>query len=283
MDYTVEAQGLTRRFGERVAVDDLTFAVEHGEIFGLLGPNGAGKTTTIRMLTTQLRPTAGTARILGRDVIAEKSDVKPLIGVVFEHQNVYERLSARDNLTFAASLYGVDGAAVGGALARVGLSDRAREVVSHYSNGMRQRLLIARALLHKPRVLFLDEPTRGLDPAVAREIRTLVRELADQGTSILLTTHYMEEADQLCAQVCILDRGKIVALDSPDRLKASLSERLVEARLQGGTTERLRLDDDADGRRLGSLAASGQVLSLHSVEPSLEEVFVRLTGRRLDE
>jgi ABC-2 type transport system ATP-binding protein len=279
----VEADRLTRRFGTRVAVEDLAFAVEEGEIFGLLGPNGAGKTTTIRMLTAQLRPTSGSARILGFDVVKQRDAVKPQIGVVFEHQNVYERLSARENLAFAARLYGVDHGAVDQALERVSLADRARETVSHYSNGMRQRLLIARALLHKPRVLFLDEPTRGLDPAVAREIRTLVRGLADGGTTVLLTTHYMEEADQLCGRVCILDQGKIVALDSPERLKAAQAERVVEARMTSGEVARYRLDESSDGRRLGEVAASGQVLALHSVEPSLEEVFIRLTGRRLDE
>jgi len=278
----VEVDGLSRQFGSRVAVEDLAFAVEEGEVFGLLGPNGAGTTTTIRMLTTQLRPTRGSARILGLDVVAEKRSIKPLVGVVFEHQNVYERLSARDNLAFAARLYGADCGAVDEALSRVALADRAKEPVSRYSNGMRQRLLIARALIHKPRVLFLDEPTRGLDPAVAREIRALVRELASAGTTVILTTHYMEEADQLCGRVCILHLGRIVALDSPERLKAAQSERVVEARLPNGAIARFRLDDEADGLRLGELAASGQVVALHSVEPSLEEVFVRLTGRRLD-
>ena len=235
------------------------------------------------MLTTQLRPTSGSARILGLDVVAERDAVKPLIGVVFEHQNLYERLSARDNLAFAAQLYGVARGNVDEALARVALLDRARDTVGHYSNGMRQRLLIARALLHKPRVLFLDEPTRGLDPAVARDIRSLVRALADSGTTVILTTHYMEEADQLCGRVCILDLGRIVALDSPEALKLAQAERVVDARLAGGDVVRLRLDDASDGRRLGELAASRQLLALHSVEPSLEEVFVRLTGRRLDE
>jgi ABC-2 type transport system ATP-binding protein len=233
------------------------------------------------MLTGQLRPTAGQARVAGCDVVSERERLKPQIGVVFEQQNLYERLSGRENLAFSARLYGVDGERVDEVLAQVGLQERAGDLVRRYSNGMKQRLLIARALLHRSRLLFLDEPTKGLDPTVAREIRRLVTDLADQGMTVFLTTHYMEEADQLCQRVAFLNRGRIVTLDSPGRLKAAHGQRLLRATLDDGTHVSLALDDPADGQRLGELAAVGCILTLHSAEATLEEVFVELTGRGL--
>ena len=216
----IQVRELTRDYNGLRAVDGISFAVEAGEIFGFLGPNGAGKTTAIKVLTGQLRPTEGTAQVAGCDVVEERQQLKPKIGVVFEVQNLYERLSARDNLVFAARLYGVPKGRVDRVLAQVGLTDRARDRIKEYSNGMKQRLLIGRALLHEPQVLFLDEPTRGLDPNVAREIRAIVANLARQGVTVFLTTHYMEEADQLCDRVAIIDGGCIVALGAPEQLKA---------------------------------------------------------------
>ncbi len=220
----IQATNLTRGFNGRPAVDHISFGVEVGEVFGFLGPNGAGKTTTVRMLTGQLNPTAGRARVVGCDVVEDRGILKPQIGVVWEHQNLYERLTARDNLLFAARLYGVDRGRIDEVLGFVGLAERASDRLKEYSNGMKQRLLVARALLHGPRVLFLDEPTRGLDPRVARDIRGLVPALAGAGTTIFLTTHYMEEADRLCDRVAILDHGKIVALGAPQELKPALGE-----------------------------------------------------------
>jgi ABC-2 type transport system ATP-binding protein len=216
----IEVRELTRDYSGLRAIDHITFTVEAGEIFGFLGPNGAGKTTTIKVLTGQLRPTSGSAEVSGCDVVEERQRLKPKIGVVFEYQNLYERLSARDNLVFSARLYGVPKGRVDSVLGQVGLTDRARDRIKEYSNGMKQRLLIARALLHEPEVLFLDEPTRGLDPNVAREIRSIVADLARQGVTVFLTTHYMEEADQLSDRVAIIDQGRIVALDTPAQLKA---------------------------------------------------------------
>jgi ABC-2 type transport system ATP-binding protein len=224
----IEAANLTRNFNGLCAVDHISFTVEPGEVFGFLGPNGAGKTTTIRMLTGQLRPTDGRATVMGCDVVDERQRLKPQIGVVWEYQNLYERLSAIDNLLFTARLYGVDRRRIGEVLEFVGLADRAKDRLKKYSNGMKQRLLIARALLHSPRVLFLDEPTRGLDPGVARDIRGLVTGLAQAGTTIFLTTHYMEEADRLSNRVAILDRGKIVALDAPAQLKLAHGQASLE-------------------------------------------------------
>jgi ABC-2 type transport system ATP-binding protein len=216
----IEVDELHRYYNGVKAVRGITFDVNYGEIFGFLGPNGAGKSTTIKVLTGQLRPTSGSAKVVGCDVVEQRQEFKPQIGVVFEYQNLYERLSAWDNLRFSARLYGVEKARINEVLAQVGLQDRAKERIKKYSNGMKQRLLIARALLHQPRVLFLDEPTRGLDPGVAREIRSIIAELAEGGVTVFLTTHYMEEADRLSDRIAIIDQGEIVAIDTPENLKA---------------------------------------------------------------
>jgi ABC-2 type transport system ATP-binding protein len=215
----IETRELTRDYDGFRAVDRLSFDVAAGEIFGFLGPNGAGKTTTIKMLTGQLRPTGGRAAVWGYDVVRQRGSIKPVIGVVFEFQNIYERMTAAQNLRFSARLYGINGNRVEEMLALVGLGGQGRKKTGDYSNGMKQRLLIARAMLHRPRVLFLDEPTRGLDPGVARDIRALVQQLKNEGVTVFLTTHYMEEADRLCDRVAILDGGRIIALDRPEKLK----------------------------------------------------------------
>jgi ABC-2 type transport system ATP-binding protein len=220
--FAIEAEELVRDFDGVRAVDHISFTVEPGEIFGFLGPNGAGKTTTIKMLTGQLRPTAGRAAVCGCDVVTQRQQLKPAIGVVFEYQNVYERMSAAENLRFSALLYGVNGKRVQEMLHQVGLEDHALKKAATLSNGLKQRLLIARALLHRPRVLFLDEPTKGLDPGVARDIRTIVQELTAQGVTVFLTTHYMEEADRLCDRVAIVHKGHIVALATPEKLKQAI-------------------------------------------------------------
>jgi ABC-2 type transport system ATP-binding protein len=220
----IEVKNLTRNYNGLRAVDGISFEVEQGEIFGFLGPNGAGKTTTIKMLTGQLRPSSGTAHVMGCDVVEDRENLKPQIGVVFESQNLYERLSGGDNLQFYARLYRVKKDRVAQVLEHVGLVGRERDKVQDYSSGMKQRLLIARALLHEPKVLFLDEPTKGLDPNVARDIRAIVKNLAIQGKTVFLTTHYMEEADQLSDRVAIIDHGKIVALEAPERLKVVYGE-----------------------------------------------------------
>jgi len=225
---SIKVHNIVREFDDQEVVKGLTFKVDEGEIFGLLGPNGAGKTTTLRMLTGRLRPTSGKAWVAGYDVVSERQSLKPQIGVVFEYQNIYERLSGRDNLRFSARLYGVNRKRVEEVLVQVGLVDKAKVKTKKYSNGMKQRLLIARALLHEPRVLFFDEPTRGLDPNVARDIREIVIALARSGGTVFLTTHYMEEADQLCDRVAIIDQGSIVALDSPENLKSQQAANTLE-------------------------------------------------------
>ena len=283
MANAIEVEGLSRTFNSRRAVDDISFAVEAGEIFGFLGHNGAGKTTSIRMLTGQLRPTSGHARVAGCNVITEQRRLKPLIGVVSEAQNLYERMSARENLTFAARLYGTGKTRIDEALDQVGLLDRANDNVQQYSNGMKQRLLIARSLLHRPQIIFLDEPTRGLDPIVGRDIRRLVLDLSREGITVFLTTHYMEEADQLCSRVAFISAGKIVALDTPDNLKLAHGQKSLQVRLNDGQSLMIPLDDQDSGEKIKQLVTSGQIRTLHSAEATLEEVFIQMTGRKLSE
>ena len=228
----INAYQLTKEFRNVTAVNNISFSVDPGEIFGFLGPNGAGKTTTIRMLTAQLLPTSGSAEVNGCDIISERQKLKASIGVVFENQNLYERLSARDNLNFMCNLYGVDRKRVAQVLSLVGLVDKANDRVKSFSNGMKQRLLIARGLLHEPSILFMDEPTRGLDPNIAVDIRQLISNLSKNGRTIFLTTHYMEEADRLCDRIAILDHGKIIALDTPAKLKANFGPTLEDVFIQ---------------------------------------------------
>ena len=279
----IEVENLSRAFNSLRAVDDISFAVEAGEIFGFLGHNGAGKTTTIRMLSGQLLPTSGRGRVASCDIVTEQQRLRPLIGVVSEHQNLYERMSGRENLEFAARLYGQDIQRVDAALKQVDLLDRAGDKVQNYSNGMKQRLLIARSILHGPQIVFLDEPTRGLDPIVGREIRRLIVDMSKQGVTIFLTTHYMEEADQLCNRVAFLSEGRIVALDTPDNLKTAHGQNHVNVTLDNDESLSIALAGEDAGRELQELLSNGHVRTLHSAEATLEEVFIRLAGRRLSE
>jgi len=281
MSAAVEVRDLHKHYGSVRAVDGVTLSVGEGEVFGLLGHNGAGKTTTIRMLTGRARPTSGTATVAGYDVVHQREQVKPLINAVFEDPNLYERLSGRDNLRLFAVLYGVPVAHADELLETVGLTSAAKRKVKAYSSGMKQRLLVARALINNPRVLFMDEPTRGLDPTSARELRALIARLAKEGTTIFLTTHYMEEADELCDRVAFLSQGKVVALDTPRELKLKQGERRAVVLLADRSEHSIRLDDAADAARLDEWIRDGKVLTVHSQEGTLEDVFVALAGRAL--
>jgi ABC-2 type transport system ATP-binding protein len=225
----ITTTNLTKKFSDLTAVDEISFSVNSGEVFGFLGPNGAGKTTTIRMLTGQMHPSSGEATVAGYDILTESVQIKPKIGVIFEHQNLYERLTARDNLNFMRQLYGLERSRVDQVLELVGLKDRANEKLKKYSKGMKQRLLIARALLHEPEILFMDEPTVGLDPVIAHDIRHLISQLSEDGRTIFLTTHYMEEADRLCDRVAIIYHGRIIASDTPKNLKEKYGPTLEDA------------------------------------------------------
>src|SRR5919199_161254 len=223
---------LRRRRLDVEAVRGISFSIEEGELFGLLGPNGAGKTTTIKMLITLLIPTAGTARVLGYDVVKDAREVRKRIGYVFGgERGLYDRLSGLDNLRYFAELYAVPPremrGRIGDLLELVGLTGRERERVEGYSRGMRQRLHIARGLIHDPPVVFLDEPTIGVDPVGARELRATIAALVDAGKTVLLTTHYMFEADALCSRIAVISKGRIVAEGTPDELKALVAEGTV--------------------------------------------------------
>jgi ABC-2 type transport system ATP-binding protein len=284
----VVVSDLAKRYGEVEAVRGISFAASPGEVFGLLGHNGAGKTTTIRMLTGRTPPTSGTATVGGHDVVTDRDAARGLLNLVFEDQNLYERLSGRDNLRLFADLYGAPRERTDELLERVGIASAAGRKVKTYSTGMKQRLLLARGLVNDPAVLFLDEPTRGLDPMSARNLRTIVRELSAGGTTIVLTTHDMVEADELCHRVAFLSEGRIVALDTPRELKLRIGD-------EAGTTRRARvllddrtehvvaLDDPEQDARLAGWVRDGRVVTVHSDEPSLADVFVALAGRSLDE
>src|SRR3954471_10641538 len=227
--YRTSTGVIRRKPLEVEAVRGISFAVEQGELFGLLGPNGAGKTTTIKMLITLLLPTSGSATVLGRDVVEDAREVRRRVGYVFGgDRGLYERLSGLDNLRYFSELYGVPArdqkARIGELLELVGLTGREKERVEGYSRGMRQRLHVARGLLHKPEVLFLDEPSIGLDPVGARELRSTVADLRAAGTPILLTTHYMFEADELCDRIAVIAGGRIVAEGTPADLKSQVGE-----------------------------------------------------------
>src|SRR5208337_2668226 len=227
MTYMIEARGLTKKFGSLTAVDNISFQVEKGEVFGLLGPNGAGKSTTLSMLCTILKPTSGTALVNGFDVAKNPSQVRKSIGIVFQDPSIDDKLTGRENLEMHADLYGVPKDQVkdriDNVLKLVELEDRADSYMNTYSSGMRRRLEIARSLIHYPKVLFLDEPTIGLDPQSRDHIWSYIRELIKrEDITIILTTHYMEEADKLCGRIAIVDHGKIVAMDTPKKLKEQL-------------------------------------------------------------
>lgn len=277
----IEVDNLTKRYGQVQAVNGISFSVRAGEVFGLLGHNGAGKTTTIRVLTGRTRPTSGRARVAGYDVENERDQMKSKINLVFEDPNLYERFSGRENLNIFAKLYGMPESRADELLDLVRLVDSADRKVKTYSSGMKQRLLIARSLINKPLVLFLDEPTRGLDPTSARDVRNIISGLSDEGTTVFLTTHYMEEADDLCDRVAFLSAGELVALDTPRDLKLRYGHRSAVVLLDTGEEPTVDLDSPNDARQLEEWMASGRVLTIHSQEGSLEDVFIEVAGRPL--
>jgi ABC-2 type transport system ATP-binding protein len=306
----IETLNLKKSFGENHAVQGVSFAVEEGEIFSLLGPNGAGKTTTISMLSCLLRPDAGDAYIMGHSISTDGMGVKSVLGVVPQEIALYEDLTARENLTFWGKMYGLRGAAlksrVNEVLDVIGLSDRAGDRVGKYSGGMKRRVNIGVALLHKPRVIYMDEPTVGIDPQSRRNILDSVVALKNQGMTVLYTTHYMEEAEELSDHIGIVDHGRMVACGSRDELVKLVGEqtridltasvepsKIAEAWKSVSGVERVTVDEDRisvlvddSNQVLPRLfeAASRQSARITSVdirEPNLEAVFLHLTGRAL--
>ena len=294
-----------------VALDGVDLAIERGEMFGVLGPNGAGKTTTIGILTTRVLPTSGSAFIAGCDVVGDPVGVRQRIGVVPQQPNPDRSLTAIENLAFHATYFGYSMApamrAARELLERLQIADKADAKVETLSGGQQQRLMIARALIHEPEVLFLDEPTVGLDPNARRDLWELLRELHDQGRTIVMSTHYMEEADALCHRVAIIDRGKLLAIDTPAGLKARAPDgTLVELTLDGpaeaiaataadlaGITRveahgpALQAYSPRGGEVIPALIRAAEahgrcVTNIRLSSPSLESLFVSLTGRKLD-
>ncbi|BAL82431.1 putative ABC transporter ATP-binding protein [Selenomonas ruminantium subsp. lactilytica TAM6421] len=286
----IEIKQLTKKFphrtksggtGEKVAVDNLSFNIPEGEIFGLLGPNGAGKTTTIRMLTMQLAPTTGRIFYGGKDVLAAPQDIKKLIGVVPQHVNFDQDLTVGENMELHARLHHLGKAErqkrIAELLAYVDLEDVVNDGVRRLSGGMKRRLLLARALIHKPRILFMDEPTVALDPQVRRKIWDLIRQLSREQVTVFLTTHYIEEAEALCQRVAILDKGKLTALDTPDNLKERLGKFTVEWDEEQGRAYKFFAHKKDAAAFAADQEAAGGIL----IRPTnLEDVFVELTGRK---
>lgn len=286
MSPAVVARRLSYSYGDHVAVDGISVDVAPGEILGFLGPNGAGKSTTIKMLTGQLRPDGGTIEVLGMAMPAERTAIQQRIGVCFEEKNLYLSMSAEENLRFFARLFGMARFDPAPLLDRVGLADRAGDRVSEYSKGMRQRLMMARTLVNRPDVLFLDEPTDGLDPVSARRIRELVRDEAARGAAVLLTTHDMMEADGLSDRVAFVNEGRVLAMDTPEKLKLSHGSRSLRLRLRGSDgaigEQVVALDDPDIATAMSRALSTGDVMTVHSEEATLEDIFVHFAGRGLD-
>jgi ABC-2 type transport system ATP-binding protein len=310
MTVAIHIENLTRRFNDLVAVDNISFDIENGEIFGLLGPNGAGKTTTLSMLSTMLKPTSGKAMVNGVDVERDEDGVRKSIGIVFQDQSLDEELTAWENMDFHGRLYRIPtdirNQRITELLMLVELEDRKDDIVKTFSGGMRRRLEIARGLLHHPSVLFLDEPTLGLDPQTRNHLWEYIATLArEKGITIILTTHYMEEADRLCNRIAIIDHGKIIALDTPKNLKdriggdvvtikSSNPEAIIAALNEPWISRMEKHNDDviislqnADQHvsTIVTLLNTKQVhiesITIH--KPTLEDVFLSFTGKTIRE
>jgi len=280
----IKVEGLSYSYGATKALDEVAFSVAPGEILGFLGPNGAGKSTTIKLLTGQLAKQSGEATVLGVPIERDNSEIQAQIGVCFEEKNLYPNMSALENLDFFASLFGIADPDSMGMLRRVGLAERAKERVQGFSKGMRQRVMISRALINRPKVLFLDEPTAGLDPVSAAEIRKMIKEEATRGAAVLLTTHDMHEADELSDKVAFINEGRIVALDTPQDLKLRFGKRAVRVRLRDGDgvrEESYPLDGEGSSADIAALLASPELMTIHTEEATLEAIFIELTGRGL--
>ncbi|MBU3184219.1 ABC transporter ATP-binding protein [Clostridium estertheticum] len=281
MGNIISMKNVRKDFKESKALRSVTFNVKEGEVFGFLGPSGAGKTTTIKLLTSQLIPTSGEVKVFGKEVYVNKKDIFKNIGVLSDTSGVYDRLSVRDNLTLYADIYGVTTSNVEEILNEVGMLEDINKEAKKLSKGMKQRLMIARALLHKPKLLFLDEPTSSLDPGTTLEIHRLLKNLNEEGTTIFLTTHNMEEADKLCDRVAFLNDGEIVELGTPKDLKLKYTTENIKVILKDENKEIMLKNDSESAFRIKSWMENGQLMAIHSMEPSLEKIFLNLTGREL--
>jgi ABC-2 type transport system ATP-binding protein len=310
MTVAVHIDHLTRKFNDLLAVNEISFEIEQGEIFGLLGPNGAGKTTTLAMLSTMLKPTSGSATVNGIDIEQNEEGVRRSIGIVFQDQSLDEELTAWENMDFHGRLYRIPGdirhKRITELLTLVELEDRKNDIVKTFSGGMRRRLEIARGLLHYPAVLFLDEPTLGLDPQTRNHLWQYIAQLSkEHGITIILTTHYMEEADRLCNRIAIIDHGRIIALDTPEKLKDGIGGDIITIRSPDPSAILTALHEpwisrieQHDGEVTISLQSAEQhvstivtllnrsriaidSISIH--KPTLEDVFLSFTGKTIRE
>jgi len=285
MNQAVLVANLSFSYGDLKAVRGISFQLKPGEILGFLGPNGAGKSTTIKMLTGLLTPDTGSIHLLGNEMTLDNPEVQARIGVCFEEKNLYLNMTGRENLKFFSKLFGLKNFDTDMLLRKVDLAHRADDRVSKYSKGMRQRLMMARAIINSPDVLFLDEPTDGLDPVSSRTIRNVIREQAERGAAVLLTTHDMWEADELSDRVAFLNDGKLFAVDTPDNLKMKYGKRSVKVRLGGDNhvrEETIELAEEDAGNRVRELINSGNVMTIHTEEATLEDIFIEITGRGLN-
>jgi len=281
-DTAIHIDKLRVQYGRFVAVDALELEIRRGELFGLLGPNGAGKSTTIRVLIGQRRPTAGAVRVLGRDIVREWAAIKPLFGYVPDRENHFEEFTGRRNLEFFADLYGVPRLRVRDCLRLVELEDAGDTAVGAYSLGMRRKLLLARALLHDPRILYLDEPTANLDIHSAEVVHRILRERVAAGATVVLTTHDMGEVEKICDRVGIVCKGKLVALDSPLNLRTAHTERKADVVVADGRRLTFDLTADADRQALAEVVRGGTAVSLQTREFDFHATFLKLTGQSFD-
>ncbi|AUN02264.1 ABC transporter ATP-binding protein [Clostridium botulinum] len=281
MENIISMKNVTKYFKENRALKNLTFSIEEGEIFGFLGPSGAGKTTTIKLLTSQLIPTSGEIKIFGKNVYSNKREIVKNIGILSDTSGMYERLSVLDNLMLFANINDVRKENILEILDRIGMKETAKKEVKKLSKGMKQRLMIARAVLHKPKLVFLDEPTSSLDPGTTLEIHKLLRKLNDEGTTIFLTTHNMFEADKLCDRVAFLNDGEIVDIGDPQALKLKYTNDDIKIILKDGSKEIMVKNNPEGALKIKGWIEKGQLIAIHSMEPSLEKIFLDLTGREL--
>lgn len=281
MNYIIDMENVRKNFKEKTALAGLNVKVKEGEIFGFLGPSGSGKTTTIKLLTSQLIPSAGSVKVFGKEVYANKQHIFDKTGVLSDNSGIYERLTVWDNLALYTDIYGIPEKNIDEILEKVGLAESSKFEARKLSKGMKQRLMLARSVIHKPKLLFLDEPTSALDPGTALEIHKLLRLLNKEGTTIFLTTHNMEEADKLCDRVAFLNNGEIVELGNPSELKLKYITDEIKVILKG-SSEKLLLKNTPDtGRKIMEWMNDNKLVSIHSTEPTLEQIFLMLTGREL--
>ncbi|AQS54974.1 ABC transporter ATP-binding protein [Novibacillus thermophilus] len=281
MEHVIEVDNLVKSFGDKTALKGISFRVKKGEIFGFLGPSGSGKTTTIKILTSQLWHTSGTVSVFGQDVQSlDPQTFARKIGILTDNSGLYERLTVYDNLKLFAQLYGVDDGQIERVLRDVGLLGEKRKTVKKLSKGMKQRVTLARAILHQPELLFLDEPTASLDPVTIQHVHKVLRRLNDSGTTIFLTTHNMQEAEDLCDRVSFLNEGTISALDTPQNLRLQYADRTLTLYLDNGETRTVPQNREGAQVVYDSMV-SERLRAIHSNEPTLGDIFVTLTGREL--